>query len=116
MQDKTSQGEKACFTGNRRLGATFFLVGKVEFFHICQFFSGFNGCLKLVGQFALSLNLGKNCFLTVLKSSQGLVHINDGLDLRFIQIACFFLTVTGDKGDGIAFCGQFQNSFNLLFF
>ena len=116
MQDKTSQRKKTCFTGNGCLGTAFFFIGKVEFFHIRQFFSGFDGCSELVGQFALSLNLGQNRFLAVQKSRQRLVHINNGLDLRFIKIACFFLTVTGNKGNGIAFCSQFQNGFNLLFF
>ena len=45
---------------------------------------------ELISQFALSLQSWQELFPTVLKTVKDFVHINDGLDLRFIPDYLFF--------------------------
>ena len=103
LQDKAGQGKEPCFAGDGSLGPAFFLIRKIEFLHIRQFLSLFDGIFELRRQLALLLNLGQNSLLALSQSGQRLVQIDDALDDYLIQITRGFLAVAGDERDSVAF-------------
>ena len=90
------------FARDLRLGAAFGFVGEVEVFERGFVVGGVNGSMQLVGEFALFFNAFQHGFFARFQLAQVLQALGEEAQLRVVQPAGRFFTVTGDERHGRA--------------
>ena len=114
LKNCLGKGFQALFTGSRATGTALLLIGKIEIFHFRHGSSGQNGVCQFFRELTLIFDGFQNFFSTLLKIAKicqtGFQIAKGGI----IHSAMHFLTVAGDKGDGIAFVHQCNHIFYVF--
>ena len=97
-------------------GAAFLLIGAVKVLHLCQRFGAVNGGGQLCRQLSLLLNGIFYRLPALLQPPEVLETLFQRAERRVVHGAVKLLTVTGNKGNGIALVQQANHVFHILRF
>ena len=109
-----SQRQEALLLGLRRTGGPLLFIGKVEVFELLQLLGCFDLLSKLVGQFSLLFDFGKDFLLALGEIAKVSEPLLDGADLFVHQRARHLLAVAGNEWHGISFVQKADGLLHLL--
>ena len=104
---------EALFARNHGARTAFGLVGRIQILQGVHLPGGFNGSLKLTGQFALFFDGFEDGGATLVDQAQADDLIGNNADLLVVECAGHFLAVAGNKGNGVALIKQMDGGLHL---